>query len=349
MIYMSLVLIFFSHSFYTFSGDDKGNGADVIICPSVSSKGDIRFLDFDEALNRRGITIDVGDENLHHLDILNHLLTRLQKIDSIRAHLYRNFLKTFYDESNFLKNQQLSDVLTEAVSSCRGGQIAQLVIQIPPRFSEDKRYLIDEYLWNYLSERDKAGVMLHEFYMREIGHLKDPVAVRYITSIVASKKISTLSTAEYFDLMKDLGFKFATYQDMAIDLTKEITYQSVNKIFLKSAFPINKFNFTKNDFIYPMSSEEPIIYNYQQRTISTFSFYHPRQITENWPYHDTYIDVIPFKFIPKQFMFYDNYKMQGQKIIFKNEKDKDEIFSDQIFKKVFSIRLWDNTTIPLFN
>lgn len=320
---INLLLFFLLFSNFIKAGDHKGNGADVIVCPQNNGEKQVLFLDYVEAEVRRDIIIDIGNTDRPYLAILDDLLKRIETIDYTRAKRYRIYLNDFSEEVKFITDFSLGDVLTQSLLECKNekGKILQLVVQITPRFKEDKRYFIDKTLWDQLSERDKAGVILHEFIMREIGYKRDPEAVRYLTSLYSSQLITDYRLEEYFNLLKDLGFKFASFKDIAIDLNKDFQFHNRKKYLLKG-YAYDGYILKYQSYIFPLSNQGLVQADWNGN-VFRLSIKNPTIRNNNffWPYYERYDDFRGTVDEPSHFTFHMSqdefkYQLDGKTITF---------------------------------
>ncbi len=154
------------YSSFVYAGDRKGNGADSVVCSNKTY-----LLDFLE-IN----TIEKYElNNESQSDELTQVKEALLKIPLLSGRLqtYFKWIDEFYSEVRFVKTGigEVSDsgninIDRERYKNC---SFKQLVLQRREVIGAEKRYLIDQNLWNQLSNTHKAGVILHELLYRELN------------------------------------------------------------------------------------------------------------------------------------------------------------------------------------
>lgn len=183
-----------------------GNGGDIVACPD----GKNEVLDIFEAREMRGIPLTVGAEQMSVDELMGQFIQRVRRIDPGRADLYSGWYRDFAKESLFKSGIVLVDVpdsrhLTLPV----GCEIKQIAIQREPKFSEDRRYLINLDLWNTLDNANRAVLVLHELIYRDAIHQRhtDSINTRYFNSYIFSNKISNFTLPTYLDFLNKIGLK----------------------------------------------------------------------------------------------------------------------------------------------
>ncbi len=242
-----LVCLFFSFYLATqnsFAGHEAGNGGDVVLCRN--SKGEVasvELLDFYEARVQRKIYNEIDLFSDSHLEIAKKIIGRLTEHSPIRVKRYLAMIESFHSETLFLSGVQLVDIpdsenIILPNPSC---SIEQIAIQRSPVFPEDKRYTINQDLWDLLDEENRAGLILHEIVYREAisyGH-ENSIAVRYFNSYMFSNKFKNMSQKNFSDFMITLKFKSSDMNSFEIDPESAVFFPSGR---LKSA----KTHFRKN-------------------------------------------------------------------------------------------------------
>lgn len=116
-----------------------------------------------------------------------------------------------------LRNTNLTNIPDSLhLSYPTGCSVEQIVIQQVPKFSQDKRYIINADLWDLLDSVSKAGLIMHELFFREmietqvrnptLNEQLDSVDLRYLNSLISSDVFETMNRDDFYELMKSLRF-----------------------------------------------------------------------------------------------------------------------------------------------
>jgi len=192
-------------------GKEVGNGGTAVVCRN--SDGSIRtaeLLDFYEARVIRGIDVNLGDATIGWKGKANLEVDRLQKNDPDRYELYLDRVDQFMSEAEMLTGVTLTPIQdVDNIAIPVGCLLEQVAVQREPEFPGDKRYFLNQEIWNALSEDGKAGLVLHEVIYREAiaGGASDSVATRYFNSLLASGRFESISFLDQYDLYMDLDFQ----------------------------------------------------------------------------------------------------------------------------------------------
>lgn len=210
-------------------GVHYGNGGDVLVRRAPGSI-DVKLLDFYEnSLPPRSFVVDLGAPTLSVDDKVKLALARLERLDSGRADLYRQWYATFLAEACFLRDITLVDIPDSAdVARPVGYEVEQIAVQIEPRFPEDRRYTINFDLWRHLDNDAKAGLILHELIYREAikFNAEDSRGVRYLTAALAANVVGTWDVQSYLERLKQIGIFSAYVQGTWIDLGHAAIFHS---------------------------------------------------------------------------------------------------------------------------
>ncbi len=189
-----LILIGLIFSPLAFPGGEYiGNGGDVLECRENGRFTSIELLDFFEArFMGRPYTIDLGEESLSVSEKVGIFLERIDRVDPERGERYRNFWSVFFDEAQ-IEPMDLIDIPDSGhIGVPYGCEIKQSAIHREPIRRTDKRYFIDQTLWDLLDNTNKAGLIIHEIVYREaynLGH-RNSLTVRDFVSWVTSREFS---------------------------------------------------------------------------------------------------------------------------------------------------------------
>lgn len=217
---MLVLLNILSAAFLSFAGGDwVGNGGNLIEC----ADGRLQLLDYYEGNQGRGISVDLGDGDSFQ-DHIEVVLTRLEKLSPSRALKYKMWYGNFLIDADFFsdgKFVQIPDTGPIVVpNSC---DIRQIAAQRPDSeiMPGDRRYLIDLRLWERISEKDKAGLILHELIYREAIEEKQVTStrVRYMTQILSSSAVESYNQLQMLELIRMVGLRYTDYGGYEIDLS----------------------------------------------------------------------------------------------------------------------------------
>lgn len=182
------------------SGNRVGNGGDVIACPNKTN-----ILDFYEAsLPLKSYKLEQSYNN-----IVNDVLTNLERFNSVQSGQYKKRFVDFLAETEFKSGASLVNIkdskhfFEPKDNNCK---ILQIAIRRNEVSDSMKRFLIDEDLWNKLSERDKAGLVLHEIIYEHFFKLgeEDSIKARSINAYLFSEKAYQDNGDVYWKMIKDL-------------------------------------------------------------------------------------------------------------------------------------------------
>src|SRR3989344_451437 len=197
------------------AGRDGGGGF-VVVCENQENVKPIDLLDHYQA--RRKMKLDLGKPSLSVDEKIELVLGRLEKLNSQRAKLYREYVRTFLSEVEFTDEDLTNLADTGGVSIPRGCKLELAVIQNknprPP--IEDYRYKINEPLWRAMDNDTKAGLILHEVIYRELIHQtcpqQDSKTTRYFNGLVSSTQFADMKLRPYIELLATLGFEIGEAQ-----------------------------------------------------------------------------------------------------------------------------------------
>ena len=202
----------------SFAAKEVGNGGDAVVCRDAAGKIiSAEFFDYYEARTKRGLTIDLGADNLPYDQKVELVLSRIERLNPHRAELYRGFLKTFIVETRFLAGVELVDIPDTGNAFVPiGCKLEQLAVQQEVKFPGDSRYTINLDLWNQLDANNKAGLVLHEMILREAisdeNMQTSSINARYLNSIFSTKGFEQMNLKTYIDLLRLVEFSKADAQ-----------------------------------------------------------------------------------------------------------------------------------------
>lgn len=214
LLSMLLLATPFAHS----GEGDKGNGGDVIECPTASGGKTYELADYYEARTRRTnkVSIELGPRELNYQEKVNYALNRMAQVAPHRAKLYQVWFSTFLQETEFVSGEELVDIPDSSLLSIpKNCKIRQAAVQLADKdiLFGLTRYTINGDIWEQLDSTQKAGLVLHELIYREAigaGH-GSSLRVRYLNSLISSAELNriyaTSSDMEVYNLFESLGFK----------------------------------------------------------------------------------------------------------------------------------------------
>lgn len=205
---IAILYILSGHSAY--AGDERANGGDAIVCRDDS--GNIlraEALDLYEAREVLELKIDAGLPAPSIIDAVQKVFERIPDFDTTRKKNYRKWANEFESEASRLKNVHLVDVPdSNHVAIPKGCAIEQLVVQVSTPLQHQKRYVINQDIWERLDDASKVTMTIHEIVYREaiqLGHLNS-INSRYLTGRLLGEDFSGISTKDYARLLSEAGF-----------------------------------------------------------------------------------------------------------------------------------------------
>lgn len=200
IIFLLLITTTFSAS--ASSGNEVGNGGDVLVCPDR-----IQLFDFFEFQGQHGDSIEerTGD----YKEIAKEVIKQLQKHDVAFAKLLERRLETFMDNAHLVSDAKLVNIkdtqslVRKIGKDCTVEQVAILKKKV---LATEKKFLINKEFWEKLSETHKAGLVIHELiyeYFADLGE-KNSVNARGLNSYLFSNNFSKVSTEEYWKMIRSM-------------------------------------------------------------------------------------------------------------------------------------------------
>lgn len=183
-------------------GRDVGNGGDVVLCPEGAE-----IYDYYEGRVRDGRVYDLGSSNLGLFQKVDLLINRIGKFDAVRAKRFKEWASQFMSDSIFLRDIELIDVPDTGngfvPAHC---QLKQLATQYEDPLRLSKRYTINQNYWDMLSVDQRAGLIFHELWLRDVIYNqtephKDSRSARFLNALISDKNFEKLSWLEYLNLM----------------------------------------------------------------------------------------------------------------------------------------------------
>lgn len=255
-------------SVLSFAGNDRGHGGGVVVCRDTNRKVlSVELLDFYENRILRDIEPDLGDNTLSYNTKIEIALSRIEKLDPVRARRYRQKALDFLSKTKFTEGVILPNTNDFGhVPLATGCEIEQLASQRDIRLPQDKSYLINKDLWEHplLSNASRAGLILHElvyFDALQLGHLNSMFS-RYYVALMSSKRGEIMDKIYYTDLMEKINL-------VDLDCTNPNFYPGLNS----GVSNINALKWKKNNrVVFELSSEDPFQIDSVGRAYLTFLY-----------------------------------------------------------------------------
>lgn len=244
-----LLVMGFSAAAHAGDWYEKGNGGFTINCPGKSPQ----VFDLYELENRFRVGVETPkkltlDQNKSGSlkERFQYLLEKIARLNPHRAVLYADWYKTFADESEFLPHAHLSPVedlgLAEPGAGC---SLLQTVFQRTPGLL-NRRYTVDEGIWNSLSPLNQAALLLHEFAYREFASApsfhETSEQTRYFNALVNSSEFAEMTPKDYLQTLQMIHVARADYQGNSVllsykNITEEHTWTLLPLQFQSSGIP----------------------------------------------------------------------------------------------------------------
>lgn len=203
-------------------GGVNGGGGNSVICTDPNGAKSVALLDFVEAKTLRRNHIAIYDKKYSYTDILKDRFMAVQKISpTFEKTLVSEFSK-FQNEALFLKDAELNIVNdSNHVSVPHGCVVVQTVIQKEKRSPGDKKFFINENVWNLLPEFDKAGLVLHEIIYSllraETYAPETSESTRFLNSWIFSDEFKGIDKLRFAAFLFSAGFNYITIDQTTFD------------------------------------------------------------------------------------------------------------------------------------
>jgi hypothetical protein len=198
-ILFALISLF---SLSTFAnGNRVGNGGDIVVCPGTKE-----ILDFYE---NAGAVRNFSTENT--IDkVLEQVFKNLERLSPRQAKQYKNRASEFISDTEFKTGVALTDIKDSKhvfEPKDKNCSVQQIAIRRNEPDLNGKRFVVDQTLWNQLSPRGQAGLILHEVIYEHLFKLgeEDSVRARKLNAYLFSNKVFADSQDIYWKFIKDLN------------------------------------------------------------------------------------------------------------------------------------------------
>jgi len=211
---------------FAHAGRIVGNGGDVVVCRGANNSIlSIELLDFYEARVERGQAIQL-DPNKTVEENVAIYMDRLGSYDLYQKQRFQAYYQEFNNEARFMAGVELVDIPdSDHISFPAGCKVEQIAIQKNPKYPGERRYSINEDLWNQMTTADRAGLIMHEIIYRDTVEMVDQleedvnsIPTRFLNSTIAANGLTALLTPEYFSVLRELKYTYASWKDFVVEL-----------------------------------------------------------------------------------------------------------------------------------
>lgn len=197
----------------SYAGHSVGGGGTGVVCHDANEDiSSIEIYDYFYA-RKLGRDINLGPSNETYQTQAQVALDRLAKLSPLRAKKYADQIRSFESpqEANFLKDTSIfhvPDLGQPVLDPGPGCELVQIVFQQEPRFSRDKRYLINEFYWKLLNQTQKAGLVLHEVIYREAMSYgqNDSSGAREFNITFSEESSTKMTFQEFYAMLRAIPF-----------------------------------------------------------------------------------------------------------------------------------------------
>jgi hypothetical protein len=232
------------------AGNLVGKGGMLVSCtlpdPDESQKY-YELLDFFELRQQRKMIGEdlINSAGITEKEIVIKVIRKLSRVDRIRASRYRYWLEKFSREVSFVDNslpRTMDAGLTlELPNEC---ELVQAVVQVAPEHEGDPRYFVDSAIWSALPTLQRAGLILHEFVIRDAKDqgVETTEGIRRFIGFLFSNDIEMVSEQGYQEQLKASELSASSLSAPVINCKNVISGILANQV-IKSEFKGQKRNF----------------------------------------------------------------------------------------------------------
>lgn len=220
MAHICLFLILFVTTM-AHAGFRRGNGGSVLICEQPQGKT-YELLDIFEARARYHFTVQTA-EGENEFQKAQMIIDRIARLNPNRRNLYTEWLKSFVTEAQYIDGLNIVGIPDVGVSYIPDGcLLKQMIAQVEPLTSFEKRYTIDLRIWNALDLDQRAASLVHELIYREAISFENQhnssEPTRLMNAYIHSPLIQTTTLQDWIRFVQDLGFHRADAHGYAVKL-----------------------------------------------------------------------------------------------------------------------------------
>lgn len=184
-----------------------GNGGDAVVCTEGDKITSVEMFDVYEARILRRLSPDLEAATTPE-GKATLAIGRLTRLAPDLAKSLGAAVTTFADNTRFV-TVDLNDIPDQGALYYKPGcAVRQLAMQKAPELPLDKRYVIDQRLWDHLDADGQAALIVHEAlytFALEHGHMNSMI-VRYANSLLLSGQIDSLDQATWDGLAAKWAF-----------------------------------------------------------------------------------------------------------------------------------------------
>jgi hypothetical protein len=202
-------------------GDSAGNGGTVMACQPNTAQETLITYDIYEGQVQRHLTPDMGATGMDYLQKVELVINRIPEQNAEFRQTLLNYLQEFKTHSEFGDFDLVPVDDTGQLVLAPGCIIRQAAVQREPFSSVEKRYFLDQKIWNRLDENSKAALVLHEIVYRMTivaGH-NTSVGARLLNSILMDGHGILRQPCLYLSVLNDLQTaqdQFAKIGDLTV-------------------------------------------------------------------------------------------------------------------------------------
>lgn len=205
----------FQSRFKSFSkvaqGQDRGGG-NSLVCQDQSGKESSELLDFAEARTLKRNRILNFDKSLNYKNILSQVIERVRKVSPAFATDLEIEWENFDQEVLFLDESAFTTVNdSNHLSVPHNCVVVQTAIQKDVKFPSDKRFFVNQNIWQTLPALDQAGLVAHEIIYSLLRKGPYPIATsegaRYINSWIFSEEFQEVDKLKFATILLSGGFR----------------------------------------------------------------------------------------------------------------------------------------------
>ncbi len=220
-----------------------GNGGDALVRKDQAGQRNFAMLlDFYEGMQTSPrMSLDLGGPTLTVMEKVGFAISKLDRVDPLRAARYREWLQGFKQgEACFAAGIRLKDIDDSnhiQLPDGPGWEIEQVAIQKDPVFPEYPRYVINLDIWNEMDKDNQAGLILHELMYRDATQdgIHSSEKVRKIVMTVASEKLLDLSVRDYVERLSVVGIRSFSFRGAWLLIDEKLFFEDDMNIYSASA------------------------------------------------------------------------------------------------------------------
>jgi hypothetical protein len=207
-----LFLAFLTFPFAAFAGhgDYMGNGGTVMVCKDhtgPTTPTTMVTYDIYEGQVLRGLTPQMGPANLDYTQKVEMVLARIPEQNNQLRETLTGYWQEFQAQHIFgqFDLNPVSD--TGSIVLAPGCELRQAAIQREPMADTEKRYYVDQKIWNQLDNDSKAALVLHEIVYRMTITYKQETSVgaRILNSYLMDARDLASKPCLYMNVIHGIG------------------------------------------------------------------------------------------------------------------------------------------------